>query len=236
MHRPLALLAGLWLAGLAPVRADIDVSRLLARDPSAGTARPAERVDAADLAGPAGASPEALFREGQRHDRGDGVPVDMAEAARWYRMAAERGHAGAQVSLGVMLSQGLGVARDEAQAVRWFSEAAQAGDASGQYSLGLMLHQGQGVARDLAGARRWYEAAARQGLGGAMNNLGIMYDLGESVAADAAMAYAWFALGAYAGDPHAAKNRDLTSQELSPADLERGQALFHELRGEIGGG
>ena len=36
------------------------------------------------------------------YDNGEGVVEDDAEAARWWRLAADQGHAGAQVFLGWM--------------------------------------------------------------------------------------------------------------------------------------
>jgi TPR repeat protein len=41
---------------------------------------------------------------------GQGVPQDHAEAARWYRKAADQGNALAQFGLGLMYDQGHGVA------------------------------------------------------------------------------------------------------------------------------
>ena len=40
---------------------------------------------------------------------GRGVPEDDAEAARWYRLAADQGHAIAQHILGIMYAHGEGV-------------------------------------------------------------------------------------------------------------------------------
>ena len=50
----------------------------------------------------------------------EGVPQDDAEAVRWYRLAAEQGHAYAQYNLGVMYDTGEGVPQDDAEAVRWY--------------------------------------------------------------------------------------------------------------------
>jgi TPR repeat protein len=47
------------------------------------------------------------------------VLQDYAEAARWYRKAAEQGNAIAQTNLGTMYFQGQGVPQDYAEAVRW---------------------------------------------------------------------------------------------------------------------
>jgi hypothetical protein len=40
---------------------------------------------------------------------GKGVPQDDVEAVRWYRLAADQGHANAQYNLGVMYDIGAGV-------------------------------------------------------------------------------------------------------------------------------
>ena len=51
---------------------------------------------------------------------GEGVPQDYAEAARWYRKAAEQGLAEAQYDLGGMYDIGAGVPHDDADAFRWY--------------------------------------------------------------------------------------------------------------------
>ena len=54
---------------------------------------------------------------------------DDAEAVRWYRLAADQGHAYAQNNLGAMYANGDGVPEDDAEAVRWYRLAADQGDA-----------------------------------------------------------------------------------------------------------
>ena len=58
------------------------------------------------------------------YNYGQGVPQDYAEAAKWYRKAAEQGRANAQNNLGVMYERGQGVPLDYAQAHMWFDLAA----------------------------------------------------------------------------------------------------------------
>ena len=53
-----------------------------------------------ELRGPAEAGDaDAQFDLGNKYYTGEGVPEDKAEAVRWYRLAAEQGHAEAQASL-----------------------------------------------------------------------------------------------------------------------------------------
>ena len=49
---------------------------------------------------------------------GYGVPRDDAESVKWYRKAAEQGHASALTALGLSYANGRGVPRDEAEAVK----------------------------------------------------------------------------------------------------------------------
>ncbi len=58
---------------------------------------------------------------------GHGVPVNYAEAMRWYRMAAQQGYPRAQHNLGVLYFTGRGVGRDPVRAYIWFDLAAAGG-------------------------------------------------------------------------------------------------------------
>ena len=93
---------------------------------------------------------------------GQGVPQDYAEAARWYRLAADQGLAEAQYNLGLMYAEGEGVPRDDAEAVRWYRLAADQGDAEAQKNLGLMYGLGQGVPQDRVAGHMWLSLAAAQ--------------------------------------------------------------------------
>ena len=55
---------------------------------------------------------------------GRGVPQDYAEAAKWYRKAADQGNAYAQSNLGWMYANGRGVPQDYVQAHMWMNLAA----------------------------------------------------------------------------------------------------------------
>ena len=57
------------------------------------------------------------------YDIGRGVPQDDAEAVRWYRLAAEQGHASGQRNLGLMYSNGRGVPQDHVSAHMWLNLA-----------------------------------------------------------------------------------------------------------------
>ena len=58
---------------------------------------------------------------------GRGVPQDYRKAAKWYHLAAERGHGGAQFALGIMYNKGQGVPIDFVLSYMWLNfSAAQA--------------------------------------------------------------------------------------------------------------
>jgi TPR repeat protein len=67
----------------------------------------------------------AQYNLGVLHETGQhGVPVDKAEAARWYRKSAEQGYENAQYNLGVLYLRGEGVAQDPRAGVHWLRLAA----------------------------------------------------------------------------------------------------------------
>ena len=103
---------------------------------------------------------------------GQGVAQDYAEAARQFRVAAERGETGAMVDLGFLSDSGLGMPQDKATAAEWYRLAAERGDALGQNNLADMYLRGEGVAQSDALAREWFEKAAAQGNTGARIKLG----------------------------------------------------------------
>ena len=119
-----------------------------------------------------------------------------AEAARWYRLAAEQGHAAAQSRLGDFHQFGYGVPQDYAEAVRWHRSAAEQGGAVAQYNLGVRYAIGRGVPQDDGEAVRWCRLAAEQGYVDAQWNLGLMYEGGVGVPQDYVVAYVWLNLSA----------------------------------------
>ena len=61
------------------------------------------------------------------YEAGWGVQ-DYAEAARWYRKAADQGYAAGQWRLGLLYQQGYGVQQDYLQAHMWLNLAAAQGN------------------------------------------------------------------------------------------------------------
>ena len=62
---------------------------------------------------------DALFRLAVMLENGIGAPKDGKEAVKWYRLAADRGHAKAQLFLSYKYALGRGVPADNVLAYMW---------------------------------------------------------------------------------------------------------------------
>jgi hypothetical protein len=103
---------------------------------------------------------EAQSLLGLMYYRGEGVELDYAEAARWFRLAAAQGDVEAQFYLGVMFTEGQGVPQDYLEGARWFRLAADRGDPQAQYNLGVFYAKGQAGSPDPVSAYMWFNLAA----------------------------------------------------------------------------
>jgi len=106
-----------------------------------------------------------VYREGK------GVAQDYAEAAKWWRKAAEKGDAPAQSELGLAYYHGRGVTVDYSEAVKWYRKAIEQGNAVAMNNLGVCYENGNGVPRDRTEAVNWYRKAAQAGSKVAQDNL-----------------------------------------------------------------
>lgn len=142
---------------------------------------------------------EAFCNLGVMYATGQGVPSDRTEAAKWYRLAAERGYAQAQHNLGVMYANGEGVSRDGVEAMKWYRRAAAQGYARAQANLGVMYAKGESVTKDSTEAVRWLRKSAEQGYAFAQTWLGVIYAIGDGVPKDSTEAAKWYRKAAEQG-------------------------------------
>lgn len=70
---------------------------------------------------------EGKYQLGLKFENAVGVRQDFAEAAKWYRLAAEGGHAAAQKKLGLFFASGKGVDQNYVEAEKWLRKAAAQG-------------------------------------------------------------------------------------------------------------
>src|SRR4051794_31338218 len=69
---------------------------------------------------------EAQLAVGQAYDLGKGIKQSKAEAAKWYRKAADQGNAEAQFRLGRLLHEGAGgLQKDPEAAAKLYQSAAK---------------------------------------------------------------------------------------------------------------
>ena len=103
----------------------------------------------------------AQYYVGKLHEKGLGVPEDLAEALKWYRHAAEGGHAKSQYKLGYSYWKGLGgLKRNDAEAGKWFMKAAKQGYRKGQQAVAKGYKKGMfGFPKDRKKAAYWTEQA-----------------------------------------------------------------------------
>lgn len=116
------------------------------------------------------------------HDKS--APNSLAEAAKWYALAASGGDAGAQYSLGRAYEEGLGVRQDPLESVRWYTLSARQGYELAQSQLAYAYQHGIGVNQDLSEAFRWYSEASKGGDADAAMEVGLALYEGRGVIQD----------------------------------------------------
>jgi TPR repeat protein len=106
---------------------------------------------------------EADYWIGAIYEKGEGVPRNLAAAARWYGVAANQGFAAAAFRLGLLYDAGRGVTANRATALQLYQAAAKLGHLGAMRAIGMAYEGGNGVERNLATALAWYHRAADHG-------------------------------------------------------------------------
>lgn len=124
-------------------------------------------------------------------DLGD---LNYTEAAAFYQIAAEKGHAYAQSQLGMMYALGFGVKHDWPLSVKWLTESAKQGDTDANYALGGFYSDGRGVKPDRKIALQYYEKAAKAGKSEGALELAILYSADDfpDIQQDLKVSEKWF--------------------------------------------
>ncbi len=108
-------------------------------------------------------SPDELFAQGLSFEQ----QKDFISAAKYYRLAADKGVNRAFANLGTFYLFGHGVTADKKVAYGLFLQAAQGGHGRSQYNVATMLEKGDGVTQNLQEALHWYREAKKQNVGDA---------------------------------------------------------------------
>ncbi|WP_053323457.1 tetratricopeptide repeat protein [Komagataeibacter europaeus] len=145
--------------------------------------------------------PTAQYMLGLLHDRGWGLPLDMAQAEQWYARAAVQGVRPAQARYGaLLLKDGDGRPRNAMTAETWLRRAALAGDREAAALLGDLHVHGEAALPGDHEAMIWYRRAAAQDHAVACRMLALLYMHGRGAAADPVQARHWLERAAELGD------------------------------------
>jgi TPR repeat protein len=166
--------------------------------------------------------PEAQFRVGSAYDIGREVPQDIKEALKWYRMAAEQGHAAAQNNVGSLLQ----AEKRYLDALQWYERAAAQGHPGATNSMAYLYELGLGVKQDRRKGFELYSRAADLGSAAAMRNMAETYREGQLGKTDLVMACIWTTRALRFAHPNheyiiapASRTMSQLKKTLSPAEL-----------------
>lgn len=93
------------------------------------TANPARAFEMFHYAASYFSDPNAQYSLARLYLDGTGTEKDARQAARWFNLAAEKGHYPSQALLGHLLINGQGVPRQRARGLMWLTLAREAADA-----------------------------------------------------------------------------------------------------------
>jgi TPR repeat protein len=182
---PIALAASLMLIVSTCSLAIADAPQKSDKDPTL--------IDCGDFPG------TAQFQKAWANEQGVGVPINMIEAIRLYRAAADLGNPLAKGRLARIYFGGNGVPEDKGAAEQLskgifpdVSKAAAGNIAVAQLVLASMYDDGLGVERDQQEALKWLRKAADQNLAVAQLNMGVTYEHGLGVPRDLKQAVQWY--------------------------------------------
>jgi TPR repeat protein len=149
---------------------------------------------------------ETHFRLGVRYAKGEDGLQDYSEAVKWYRLAAEAGHAGAQRNLGLLFASGTGVPQDFTEAEKWLRKAAAQGQVGADFADAIIS-----LAKRDAQRERPKEISEPLTNAPPKENpitqyqRGLQYAKGDGVIQDFTEAAKWYRLAAEAGYAEAQK-------------------------------
>jgi uncharacterized protein len=130
------------------------------------------------------ADPKAMTLLAELYANGLGVNNNDDEAAKWYKLAADRGDREAMFALAMFRLGGRAGPRDSAEAARLLAAAAKLGHAAAAYDLGLLYLEGRQFPQDFNRAAELFRMAAQAGNPEAQYALATLYKDGHGVPPD----------------------------------------------------
>jgi hypothetical protein len=164
------------------------------------------------------------------YHKGECLPPNPSQEARWLSKAAERGDEDAQFALALALLDGKGVPQDVNEGQHWCDEVLKRNPMFGAYCKGYIYQNGLGVSRDEAKARTWYTRAAAGHLTVAIRAIAAMEARGEGGKVDRVGACVQYARLAATGDKEALQNVLSLKAEMPASEWQKALkvlASFH---------
>ncbi|WP_407159423.1 tetratricopeptide repeat protein [Bradyrhizobium sp. STM 3557] len=144
--------------------------------------------------------PAAAYVLGLMHQDGRGTSRNLELAVSYFQRAAEKGHHGAQTSLGALLIEGISGRRDLIGGETWLRRAACAGNHDAARRL-ADLYLGSGLLpSNYPEAANWLRRAAQAGDGTAARSLAQLHLTGKDLPCDPKEALQWLLVSADAGN------------------------------------
>jgi TPR repeat protein len=121
-----------------------------------------------------------IFKKARKEE----LKQNYVEAARLYRMSADKGYVYAIYNLGVFYANGSGVKQDFYESSRLYKIGVSKGHLNATYNLAIAYSKGRGVTKDYLEAARLYRIAVNKKHVNATRNLGLLYKNGQGVTKD----------------------------------------------------
>lgn len=118
---------------------------------------------------------------------------NTAEAAKWFKKAADKGNLSAIYYYGYQLFKGMGVKQDKADGINYLQQASKRGLVEADNMLGKIYYEGDGTEKDLDKAIKHLKKAAVAKKADSQLLLGTCYKNGEGVEKDYDLATQWLA-------------------------------------------
>lgn len=103
--------------------------------------------------------PEAQFHAGRLYSAGIHQKCNRKTAIKWWKLAADQRHAGAQNCLAGCYWNGKGIEKDQQEALRLWRLAAEQGNRGAQIRIGDCYYTGEAVEQNREEAVKWYTQA-----------------------------------------------------------------------------
>ena len=161
-----------------------------------------EALKALQKASQGGYAPAQLYL-GRLCERGKQMKADLAEAARYYKMAADSGDPAGCNELGRLTEKGLGVPKSPEKAFALYEQGAQDGNVQALYNRGRLKFIGLGTKKDQKGGIADLQKAADLGESEAITALAAMHYNGDYLSQDREEGLRLYRAAATLGNPKA---------------------------------